>query len=130
VLQNVSLIKKDYGSLITAPTQEISFNQALYHIIRFGGSCNLSFTEFPSITVDGNGIGKVGKATLELYGDGTERTLALTTSGTTVFKKSSNFPGTLTVTSATDPVIIEVWQHGLENIFLRNEKPRIFGAFQ
>lgn len=117
-LQNTSLRKKDYGAPIAALTQEISFNQALYHIIRFGGTCSLSFTEFPSDAVDGEGIGKIGKATLELYGDGTERTITFTTSGTTVFKKSASFPGTVTVTSATTPVIIEVWQHGPDNIFL------------
>ena len=117
-LQSVSSRKKDYGSPITAPTQDISFNQAAYHVIRFGGSCSLSFTEFPSAAVDGEGIGKIGKAILELYGDGVERTLTFTTSGTTVFKKSSDFPGTVSVTSATNPVVIEVWQHDPDTIFL------------
>ena len=118
ILKNVSLQKKDYGSPISAATQEISFNQALYHIIRFSGTCSLSFIDFPSEAVDGEGLGKVGKVTLELYGDGTERTLTFTTSGSTVFKKSPGFPGTITVTSATNPVIIEVWRHGPDNIFL------------
>ena len=118
ILQNVSLRKKDYGSPISAATQEISFNQALYHIIRFSGTCSLSFIDFPSDAVDGEGLGKIGKTTLELYGDGTERTLTFTTSGSTVFKKSSGFPGTVTVTSPTNPIIIEVWQHGPDNIFL------------
>jgi hypothetical protein len=117
-LQSVSSRKKDYGSPITSPTQDISFNQAAYHVIRFGGSCSLSFTEFPSAAVDGEGIGKIGKAILELYGDGVERTLTFTTSGTTVFKKSSDFPGTVSVTSATNPVVIEVWQHDPDTIFL------------
>jgi hypothetical protein len=118
VLQNVSSRIKNYGAPITAPTQEISFSQALYHIIRFGGTSSLSFIDFPSDVVNNEGLGSIGKVTLELYGDGTERTLSLVASGTTVFKKSANFPETLKVTSATNPVIIEVWQHGLENIFL------------
>jgi hypothetical protein len=118
ILQNVSLRKKDYGSPITAPTQEISFNQALYHVIRIGATCSLSFAEFPSTVIDGESLGKIGKVTLELYGDGTSRTITFSTSGSTVFKKSADFPVTLTVTSATDPVIIEVWQHNTDNIFL------------
>jgi len=60
----------------------------------------------------------VGKATLELYGDGTARTITFTVTGSTVLKKSAGFPGSLTVTSATNPVIIEVWQHSTDMIFL------------
>lgn len=118
VLQNVFLRKKDYGAPITAPTQEVSFNQALYHIIRFGGNCSISLIEFPTQAVDTEGLGGLGKVTLELYGDGTPRTISFAPSGTTNFKKSSTFPGTLIVTSATDPIFIEVWQHSTDNIFL------------
>lgn len=117
-LQDAYLRKKDYGAAILAGTQEISFKQAMYHVIKFGTSCSISFIEFPTEAVDVNGLGKIGKATLELYGDGTTRTLSFLTSGSTTYKKSSNFPGTLTVTSATDPVIIEVWQHNTDYIFL------------
>jgi hypothetical protein len=60
----------------------------------------------------------VGKVTLELYGDGTQRTITFTATGSTVFKKSSSFPGSFTVTSATNPVFIEVWQHSPDVIFL------------
>ena len=128
VLQNVSLRKKDYGEplvLSLSATQEVSFNQALYHIIRFGGPCRLSFTEFPSTTVSEEGLGKIGKATLELYGDGTARTITFTTEGVIEFRKNSDgaWGGsaenpTITVTSATNPVIIEVWQHSTTNVFL------------
>jgi hypothetical protein len=41
-----------------------------------------------------------------------------TTTGGTVIKKSPGFPGSVTVTSATNPVIIEVWQHSATVIFL------------
>ncbi len=117
-LQDAYLRKKDYGAAILAGTQEISFKQAMYHVIKFGASCSISFIEFPTAAVDVNGLGKIGKATLEIYGDGTTRTIDFLTSGSTTYKKSSNFPGTLTVTSATDPVIIEVWQHSTDYIFL------------
>lgn len=117
-LQDAYFRKKDYGSAIVAATQEVSFKQAMYHIIKFGGACSLSFIEFPTTTVDVSGLGQIGKATLELYGDGTTRTVSFTTSGGTVLKKNSSFPGTLTVTSATNPVFIEVWRHSETVIFL------------
>jgi hypothetical protein len=117
-LQDAYFRKKDYGAAIVVATQDISFRQAMYHIIKFGTNCALQFTEFPTAAVDVTGLGQVGKATLELYGDGTTRTLTFTVSGSTVLKKSAGFPGSLTVTSATNPVIIEVWQHSTDVIFL------------
>jgi hypothetical protein len=117
-LQDAYLRKKDYGSPIEAGTQEISFKQALYHIVRFGLNCSLSFIEFPSANVNEEGNGQVGKVTLELYGDNTERTITFLTSGSTVIKKSNGFPPLFTVTSSTNPVIIEVWQHNSNTIFL------------
>jgi hypothetical protein len=117
-LQDAVLLKRDYGAAIVAATQEVSFKQALYHIIKFGANCAIGLVDFPVTEVDVLGFGGCGKITLELYGDGTARTLTFTPTGSTVFKKSSGFPGTLTVTSATNPVIIEVWQHDANTIFL------------
>ena len=117
-LQDAYLRKKDYGAAIIAGTQDISFKQAMYHIVRFGANTSLSFSEFPTGAVDVTGLGQIGKATLELYGDGTARTITFITSGGAVIKKSPGFPGSVTVTSATDPVIIEVWRHSATVIFL------------
>jgi hypothetical protein len=110
-LQDAYLRKKDYGAAIVAGTQDVSFKQAMYHVIKLGANTSLSFSEFPTGAVDVTGLGQIGKATLELYGDGTARTITFTTTGATVIKKSPGFPGSVTVTSATNPVIIEVWQH-------------------
>jgi len=117
-LQDAYLRKKDYGAAIVAGTQDISFKQAMYHVVKFGANTSLSFSEFPTTAVDITGLGQVGKATLELYGDGSARTITFVTSGGTVLKKSPGFPGSVTVTSATDPVIIEVWQHSATVIFM------------
>jgi len=117
-LQDAYLRKKDYGAAIVAGTQDISFKQAMYHVVKFGANTSLSFSEFPTTAVDITGLGQVGKATLELYGDGTARTITFVTSGGTVIKKSPGFPGSVTVTSATNPVIIEVWQHSATVIWL------------
>jgi hypothetical protein len=117
-LQDAYLRKKDYGAAIVAGTQDISFKQAMYHVVKVGANTSLSFTEFPTGAVDVTGLGQIGKATLELYGDGTTRTITFTTTGGTVIKKSPGFPGSVTVTSDTNPVIIEVWQHSSTVIFL------------
>ena len=118
-LQDAYLRKKDYGAAIVAGTQDISFKQAMYHVVKFGANTSLSFSEFPVGAVDIAGLGQIGKATLELYGNDnvTPRTITFTTSGSTVIKKLG-FPGSVTVTSTTNPVIIEVWQHSSAVIFL------------
>ena len=117
-LQDAYLRKKDYGAAIVAGTQDISFKQAMYHVVKFGANTSLTFSEFPTGAVDVTGLGQIGKATLELYGDGSARTITFVTSGGTVIKKSPGFPGSVTVTSATDPVIIEVWQHSATVIWM------------
>ena len=117
-LNDAYLRKKDYGAVIVAVTQDVSFKQAMYHIIKFGNNCAIEFKEFPTGAVDINNLGQVGKATLELYGDGTARTITFTTTGSTVIKKSPGFPGSVTVTSTTNPVIIEVWQHSTAVIWM------------
>ena len=117
-LNDAYLRKKDYGAAIVAGTQDVSFKQAMYHVIKVGANTSLSFSEFPTGAVDATGLGQIGKATLELYGDGTTRIITITTSGGTVLKKSPGFPGSITVTSATNPVIIEVWQHSATVIWM------------
>ena len=117
-LQDAYLRKKDYGAAIVVGTQDISFKQAMYHVVKVGANTSLSFSEFPTGAVDVTGLGQIGKATLELYGDGTTRTITFTTTGSTVIKKSPGFPGSVTVTSATNPVIIEVWQHSTDVIWM------------
>jgi hypothetical protein len=123
-LQDAVLLKRDYGAAIGAATQEVSFKQALYHVIKFGANCAIGLIDFPVNEVDALGVGSCGKITLELYGNGLSPggeaagwTISFTPSGSTVFKKL-NFPATLKVLSTTNPVIIEVWQHDVNTIFL------------
>jgi hypothetical protein len=89
---------------------EINYENGIYQIYRFGVSSNISISGLP--------IDNYAKMTLELYGDGSARTLTFITVGGTVLKKNSTFPETLTVTSSIDPVIIEVWRHDSNKIFL------------
>jgi hypothetical protein len=124
-LQDAALLKKDYGAAIVAATQEVSFKQALYHIIKFGANCAIGLVDFPTAEVDALGIGSCGKITLELYGDGVARTVSFTPTGSQGWRKNSSVSWggtssipTISVTSATNPVILEVWQHDSNTIFL------------
>ena len=94
----------------SSASTEINYENGMYQIYRFSTNANINFTGLPT--------DNYAKMTLEIYGDGSARTLSFITVGGTVFKKNSTFPGTLTVTSSIDPVIIEVWRHDSNKIFL------------
>ena len=112
--------KKFDGGVIAAPLT-VDYENGNYQIFRFGATTTVEFLNFPDDTSLPTGLGKV---TLELYGDGTARTLTFITSGGTVIKKNATFPATFTLTSAEaaagsgNPVMIEVWQHKSDRIFL------------
>ena len=112
--------KKFDGGVITAPLT-VDYENGNYQIFRFGVNTTIEFLNFPDDESTPSGLGKV---TLELYGDGTARTLTFSTSGGTVIKKLG-FPAPFTVTSAEaaagsgNPVIIEVWKHKSDRIFLQ-----------
>ena len=122
VLQGSWERKLDQGSR-NVETQ-FSFLEASYHIVKFTGDVDLGFQEFLNTTgpVASQGVAKI---TLELYGDETERTLTFKSSGSTQFRKNSlgiwggtALNPTITVTSDTNPVFVEVWQHNNNVIFL------------
>jgi hypothetical protein len=113
--------------VVTSANREIDFEQGQYQIVRVQENSNLVFRNFPTLDdPDINVVSGVGKITLEIYLDtaATEnKTIIFTTEGGTVFKKNSTFPVVasnpqLTLTSKTNPIIIEVWQHDSNNIFL------------
>lgn len=89
---------------------EINYENGIYQIYRFSSNANINLEGLP--------IDNYAKLTVELYGDGSARTLAFITTGGTVLKKNSTFPGTLTVTSSVDPIIVEIWRHDSNKIFL------------
>lgn len=119
VLQN-SFERKFDGGSITAPLT-IDYENGNYQVYRIGATITVDFLNFPN---DESNPSKNGKVTLELYGDGTTRTVTFSTSGGTVIKKNATFPATLTLASAEgaagggNPVIIEVWQNKSDRIFL------------
>ena len=118
--------KYDYGDPITTSPQTIEYQNGNYQILRVGNNINVDFLNFPGdpVITDDTTPDSMGKVTLELYSDGSSRTVNFLTSGGTVIK-SKDFPGyaggapVLTLTSATDPVIIEVWRHDSGVIYMR-----------
>jgi hypothetical protein len=125
VLLNNRVGKFDYGDPFTT-NRTIEYPNGNYQIARVGGDIAVDFSLFPgdtAYTSETTPIG-MGKVTLELYSDGSTRTLSFLTSGGTVIK-SSGFPGyasgspVLTLTSNTDPVFIEVWRHSADVIYMR-----------
>lgn len=122
VLENVRDQKYDAGAPVTV-NSTIDFLNGSYQIYRIGASLNIDFLNFPGdpvLTAETVPIG-VGKVTLELTGGTDESvvTVGFLTSNGTVIKKDPEFPSVLTLNSTTDPVIIEVWRHSQETIYMR-----------
>ncbi len=104
------------GTNVTGPT-EISYTNGNYQYFSVSGNATLSFANFPT-----NGFGKIR---LEIASaDGTSKTITFSTSGGVSFKKNSSFPGTLTVSSSENPIIIDVWRRpGGSAIFMEYKGP-------
>lgn len=120
VFQN-NFIKKFDGGSVTSPLT-IDFENGDYQIFRFGSNVTVDFLNLPDDNTEPTSVAKI---TLELYGDGTNRTITFNTTGGTVLKKSADFPSPLVLNSAEtsagggNPVIIEVWRHKSDRIFLK-----------
>jgi hypothetical protein len=121
VLGKTSHQLQNYGNPISNSTQEINFTLGLHHVLRIASNINLEFVGFPgdsNISV-ADLLSGVGKITLELYGDGTVRTITFNQPNGTVVK-SSNFPSSiLTVESSSDPILLEVYRYNTNTIFIR-----------
>ena len=123
------------GGNWNASDLDITYTNGSYQIYKFGAPVELNFLEFPENETPPG----VGKVTLELYSDSaTSRTITFKSIGGLVYKKNTGFPvnvkddplatpelrtvgafpTTLTVSSATNPVIIEVWRYKSGTIFL------------
>jgi hypothetical protein len=116
VFRNTKGLKYAAPGVILAPEGEssidieINYENGIYQIYRFANDSSINLTGLP--------IDNYGKMTVELYGDGITRTLSFVSVNGTTFRKSNNFPSILTATSSIDPVIIEVWRHDSNKIFL------------
>jgi hypothetical protein len=121
ILQNFKIAKFDGGIIDSAGaagfTYTVDYENGGYQVLRFSSNSNIDFQNLPQTPGAIGAIG-VGKITLELYGDGSNRTLTFITSGGTELRRNPTFPGSIVVSSTTAPVIIEVWRHNPTYIFL------------
>lgn len=120
VLDRVDLRRHPKAFLNADTTQyTIDYEYGHYQSIQFEANMSVIFQNFPdnATAVSDKGVGKV---TLELYGDGSTRTVTfLLSEGLSI--RAKNWPESgpfITVTSATEPVIIEVWKHSPDYIFM------------
>ena len=105
------------GENYNAATLDVNYTNGAYQIYKFGtigSNVEINFLEFPENETPPG----VGKVTLELYSDGSSKTITFKSIGGLVYKKNTSFPGTPTVASTTNPVIIEVWRYKSGTIFL------------
>ena len=109
-------------------TQEIDYLNGQYQSLNVNQDTTFQFTNFPGDPSRSDTKLSVGKIVLELYSDSaTDRRVTFTTngSGASAFKKSGfpakNLPGAhdLEVLDNNDPVIIEIWRHSQDNIYVR-----------
>ena len=106
------------GQNITVPIS-VDYANGNYQIFRFGASVTIGFLSFPGTLTNPVGVGKV---TLELYGDGSPRTITLDPDNGITYKKR-NWPvspggNAFTVTSTTNPIIIEIWKYNDSTLFV------------
>jgi len=119
VLQNTPIKKLD-GGMIDVPLV-IDYENGSYQIFRFSADTTIEFQNLPDSNTTPSAMGKI---TLELYSDGSARTLTFITSNGTVIKTSPTFPNPFVVSEAElsaglgDPIMIEVWGHKSDRIFL------------
>lgn len=94
---------------ISTTTFTLDFENGPYQIFTISSSSfTFDFLNFPS---DGT---KLGKVTIELYSlDGNPKTINFSLSGTGADAvKKNGFSLPITVTSQTNPTILEIWRHG------------------
>ena len=88
------------GNITTS--QNISFLNGHYQKVEIGGNVNLTLADWPA-------SGKLAKLRLEIVSDSsTSRTVTWTASGGS-FKSASGFPAPFTVSSETNPIIVDFW---------------------
>ena len=103
------------GGNYNQATLDVTYTNGAYQIFKFAANVEINFLEFPENETPAG----VGKVTLELYSDDTTpRTITFAGSGGLDYKKNISFPSTLTVSSPTNRVILEVWRYNSNTIFL------------
>jgi hypothetical protein len=109
------------GGAISVNQLGVDYANGNYQIFRIGADVTLGLLGLPTDTSFPRGVSKV---TLELYSDGAARTVTLDPSNAVTYKKKSSdstftWSGNIfTVSSSSNPVIIEIWRHSSETVFV------------
>jgi len=95
------------GNIVTS--QNVSYSAGSYHVYSLskvspssGDPIELTLADLPE-------SGKLAVIRIHLYGNGSEQFFSFNTEAVGDFYVDSNWPGTLSVTSATLPKIFELW---------------------
>ena len=106
------------GGNYNQATLGVDYTNGAYQIYKFSANVIIEFIAFPG-SPGFETLGDVGKVTLELYSDSaTPRTITFAGGGGLAYKKNQGFSGTITLSSPTDPAILEVWRYKSGTIFL------------
>lgn len=109
------------GGAIAVNQLGVDYANGNYQIFRIGTNVTLGLLGLPTNTTVPRGVGKI---TLELYSDGAARTITLDPSNAVIYKKKSSDStftwsgNTFTVSSSSNPVIVEIWRHSTETVFV------------
>jgi hypothetical protein len=109
------------GGAISVNQLGVDYANGNYQIFRIGADVTLGLLGLPTDTSFPRGVGKI---TLELYSDGAARTITLDPSNAVTYKKKSSdstftWSGNIfTVSSSSNPLIIEIWRHSNETVFV------------
>ena len=83
-------------------SQNISWANGHYQTIQVGADIDLTLADWPD-------SGVMGKMRLQITGDGTSRTIVWKSDVSGSFKTDANWPDPFTVTSSSNPVIVDFW---------------------
>ena len=129
VLENVRQQRYGSDSVLIDEETTVDFLNGSYQIFKIGASIEMDFLNFPGdpeLTAEETPVG-MGKVTLELYSNNSSYNITFGTEEGTVLKCNGfplakigedQQPVALTSSNATNPVIIEVWRHSEETIFM------------
>ena len=107
VIKSASLIattEELYPSINTTSSMNISFVNGHYQIIQVGADVTLTLADWPASE-------KVGKIRLQLTSDGSSRQITWAVANGGGLKYAADWPGTFTVSSDTNPLIVDFWTH-------------------
>jgi len=105
-IQEAELLKNTetvYANGNVAASQNVSWAFGHYQTIQVGADVTLTLADWPASS-------KMGRLRLQITSDGAAtRTITWASAGGGAFKNDTNWPGTFTVNSQTNPIIVDFW---------------------